>query len=174
MTTSNILTRIPENTSHLQVTKFSFVIPTLPFLKYFVQTAVIPGISTSAVRVDNPFSATWRHGDKLEYDGLTITTLVDEDIRVYEETYNWLQSLTFPQKFPQYLNKNVHDYTYHDAFLTLNTNANLPNIRIKYRDAHPVSISPIQFDAKENAHTIPTVDITFRFDIFELERVFTS
>jgi hypothetical protein len=172
MTNQSPLTRIPENTSFLQVTKFSFVIPTLPFLRYFVQGCSIPGISTSAVRVDNPFSATWRHGDKLEYDTLTISTLVDEDLRVYEETYNWLVALTFPEKFPQYIrSKDAKTSPYHDGFLTLNTNANLPNIRIKFTHMHPVSISSLQFSTTDNANTIPTLDIVFRYDLLEIERL---
>ena len=172
MTTSSILTRIPENASFLQLTKFSFVIPTLPFLRYFVQEASIPALSTSPVKVENPFSATWRHGDKLVYDALTITTLVDEDIRVYEETYNWLVALTFPEKFPQYIrSKDSTKSPYHDGFLTINNNANLPNIRIKYTDMHPVSISAINFDTKINANEIPTIDLVFRYDRIEIERL---
>jgi hypothetical protein len=172
MSTDTAITRIPENTSLLQTTKFSFVIPTLPFLRYFTQGCAIPGVSTSAVRVDNPFSATWRHGDKLEYDQLTITSLVDEDLRVYEETMNWLIALTFPEKFPQYIRaRDKKASPYHDAYLTINTNANLPNIRIKFTECHPLSISAIQFSAADNADVIPTIDIGFRYDLMNIERL---
>lgn len=156
MTTNSLLTRIPVNTSFLQVTKFSFVIPSLPFLRYFVQGCLIPGISTAAVKVENPFSATWRHGDKLEFGDLIITSLVDEDLRVYEETYRWLEALTFPEKFPQYIrSKDSKASPYHDGFLTINTNANIPNIRIRYTDMHPVSVSDIKFTTTLNANETP-------------------
>lgn len=172
MTTNSILTRIPENASFLQTTKFSFVIPSLPFLRYFVQACPLPGISTSPVRVENPFSATWRHGDKLEYEPITITTLIDEDLRVYEETFDWLNALTFPEQFPQYIRaKDSSKSPYHDALLTINNNANLPNIRIKFTDAHPISMSSIQFTTTDNANIIPTIDIVFRYDRIEIERL---
>ena len=119
----------PENSSFLQANKFTFSFATLPFLKYFCQTVNIPGVSTSPVTVDNPFSNTYRHGDKLLYDQMNITIIVDEDMRVWEETYNWLQALTFPKEFRQYFrNSNGRQTAYHDGILTINTNANNPKV----------------------------------------------
>ena len=77
MTIESALTRMPDNLSFTQPTKYSFVIPNLPFAKYFCQSVNIPGVSTSAAEVENPFSVTYRHGDKLVRDPLTITFLVD-------------------------------------------------------------------------------------------------
>jgi len=132
----------------------------------------MPGFSTSAVKVENPFSPTYRHGDKIEHEPLTITSLVDEDLRVYEENYNWLLSLTFPEKFPQYVrSKDRKADPYHDGFLTLNNNANLPNIRVRFTHMHPVSISSIQLTTTENANVIPTIDIVFQYDLLEIERL---
>lgn len=172
MTIDSAIARIPTNGSFLQTTKFTFVIPTLPFLRYFVQDVAIPSVSTSAVKVENPFSATWRHGDKLEYESLTVTTLLDEDMRVWEETYNWIRALTFPHQFPEYVRSiDNRASPYHDGFLTLNTNANLPNIRFKFTHMHPVSISSIQFSTTSNANVPMTVDIVFRYDLLEIERL---
>ena len=80
MSNTSVLTKIPENTSFLQPTRFSFLFPELPFLRYFCQSVSIPGVSTNAVSVETPFSNTFRHGDKLNYDGLNITAIIDEDI----------------------------------------------------------------------------------------------
>ena len=99
MSNSSACSTQPENSSFLQPNKFTFSFPTLPFLKYFCQTVNIPGVSTSPVTVDNPFSNTYRHGDKLMYDQMNLSVIVDEDIRVWEETYNWLLALTFPSEF---------------------------------------------------------------------------
>ena len=95
MTIESFTTNTPENTSILQSTKFTFLIPDKPFLKYFCQTVSIPSVSTSEIQVPTPFSATYRHGEKLNYDALVITALMDEDLRVWEETYNWLVSLNY-------------------------------------------------------------------------------
>jgi hypothetical protein len=172
MTTQSLLTKIPENTSFLQPTKFTLVFPTLPFLRYFGQTATVPGISTSPVSVETPFSNTWRHGDKLVYSELSVNAIIDEDMRLWEETYNWLVALTKPQSFTQYIRyHNKKEMVYHDAILTINTNANNPNIRFKFTNLHPISLGGVNFNVSDNANTTLTADIIFRYDYFELLRL---
>jgi hypothetical protein len=174
MTIEALTTNTPENTSILQLTKFTFIIPDKPFLKYFCQTVQIPSVSTSEIEIPTPFSATYRHGEKLRYDPLTITAMMDEDLRVWDETYVWLKSLTRPTSFDEYPRKTRKDIStplYFDGFLTVNTNANNPNIRIKFRNCHPTSIGIVSFDTKVDADSIPTADFTFRYDYFEIERL---
>lgn len=172
MSNTSVLTKIPENTSFLQPTRFSFLFPELPFLRYFCQSVSIPGVSTNAVSVETPFSNTFRHGDKLNYDGLNITAIIDEDIRVWEETYNWLVALTFPKNFTEYIRfYDDKKSPYHDGVLTINTNANIPNIRAKFTNCHPVSLGGINFDTKLDASTVITADISFRYDVFEITRL---
>jgi hypothetical protein len=173
MTTQSNLTSTPDNTSILQPTKYTFIIPDLPFARYFCQTVSLPGVSTSAVTVPTPFSETYRHGDKLIYENFSINAIIDEDIRVWEETYNWLVSMTFPERFSQYRKRNFNQKSdiYYDGVLTINTNSNLPNIRVKFFNCHPTNLGSIQFSTSENAQTIPTADITFRYDRFVIERI---
>lgn len=172
MTTKSPLTEVPVNTSLLQSTKFQFSFPTLPFLRYFCQGAAIPGISTTAPVQNVPFAAVYRHGDTLQFDPLTITAIVDEDMRVWEETHNWLVALTKPQNFRQYIRSiNGNETPYHDGILTMLTNANVPSLRFKFTFCHPLSISAIQVNAADSADVILTVDIVFRYDQIELERL---
>lgn len=172
MTNQTFLADVPENTSFLQSTKFTFVIPDLPFAKYFCQTVNLPGVSTSAASFETPFSKVNLHGDKLVYDPLTITFLVDEDLRVWEETYDWLKSLTFPHEFGEYNRRGVKkvEQKYYDGALTITNNANRDNIRILYSRVHPLSLSGIQFSTMENADNIITAAVTFSYDTFVIER----
>jgi hypothetical protein len=172
MSNQSLITTIPENTSFLQSAKFSFLFPELPFLRYFCQSVTLPGVSTTPVGVENPFSRTYRHGDKLNYDSISITCIVDEDMRVWEETYNWLVALTFPKTFEEYVRfYNKQKSPYHEGILTVNTNANTPNLRIKFLNCHPISISGINFDTKVDAGFTITTDISFRYDTFEITRL---
>lgn len=173
MAIESLTINTPENTSILQSTKFTFIIPDKPFLKYFCQTIYIPSVSTTEIVVPTPFSNTYRHGDKLNFEPITITALMDEDLRVWQETYNWLKSLTRPSSYEEYARKDKMDKTeiYFDGFLTINTNANKPNLRIKFHNCHPTSIGMVNFDTKVDADVIPTADFTFRYDLFEIERL---
>lgn len=170
MALSNML-NIPENSSFLQTTKYSFIIPSLPFAKYFCQSVTMPGVSTSEVTVSTPFVDTYRHGDKLVFEPLSLTFLVDEDMRTWEESFNWLTSLTFPQKFGQYRTiKANKTEAYYDGVLTINTNANIPNMRIKFARCHPTSLTGIDFNSSDTADVTPSATITFRYDYYEIER----
>lgn len=174
MTIEALTTNTPENTSILQLTKFTFIIPDKPFLKYFCQTVQIPSVSTNEIEVPTPFSATYRHGEKLRYDPLTITAMMDEDLRVWQETYDWLKSLTRPTSFEEYprqSKREIYKPLYFDGYLTVNTNANNPNLRVKFHNCHPASIGMVSFDTKVDADSIPTADFTFRYDYFEIERL---
>lgn len=173
MAIESFASNTPQNSSILQLARFTFIIPDKPYLKYFCQSVSLPGVSTSPIAVHTTFSTTYRHGDKLEFEPLTVTAIVDEDMRIWQETYNWLAGLTRPATYDEYLRKSRQDKTpiYFDGFLTVNTNANNPNIRYKFHNCHPISIGGINFDTKSDADNIPTCDFTFRYDLFEVERV---
>lgn len=173
MTTESALTSIPENTSLLQPTKFTFVVPDLPFATYFCQEANIPGISTNPVEQPNPFTSVWRHGDKPVWGDLSLTVLVDEDLRVWEETFNWIVSYVKPTDFAEYRNRNGQQRSpvYHDGVLTINTNANLPNLRILFKEIHPFSISPVTFDMTIPEAPVIRTTVLFKYDYFQFERM---
>jgi hypothetical protein len=173
MTKESSLTRIPSNTSLLQPTKFTLEFPHMPFLRYFLQKFPLPSMSTSAPRqVANGFSDIKRHGDKLEWEDLVVTALIDEDMRVWEETKDWLHSLTTPNRFEEYVRfRDPSGKPYHDAVLTVNTNANLQNIRFKFTNLHPISLGSVLFDTTSNADNILVADIVFAYDQYYLERV---
>jgi len=171
MTTSPLI-QIPTNTSLLQESRFIFQIPTLPFLRYFVQETTIPDVSTAAVEVATPFVSTYRHGGTLRYAPLTVSILIDEDLRSWEETYDWMVALTKPTNFAEYGRFKKSDASlYHDAILTINTNSNLPNLRVVFSDCHPISLSGLEFTSKQNATITPTAQITFRYDYYKITRL---
>jgi hypothetical protein len=133
----------------------------------------IPSVSINPIAVPTPLTNTYRHGDKIEFEALTITAIVDEDMRIWQETYDWMKGLANPITTDQYLRKSLQDTTpiYFDGFLTVNTNANNPNIRFKFLNCHPTSLGGVDFDTKTDADNIPTCSITFRYDLFEVERL---
>lgn len=172
MTTETFITRTPENTSLLQATKYTFTVPNLPFAKYFCQSVTMPGVATGAVPVSNPFSDVFRHGVKLSYEELSITFIVDEDLRVWEETYNWLRGVALPTKFQEYVKHyDSRNPIYYDGILTVNTNANLPNVRFKFKDCHPTNLSGITFNTSDSADNTITAELRIRYDYFEIERL---
>lgn len=171
MAISSAISQIPENTNFLQTAKFTFLLPNLPFMKFFCQSVQMPGVTTSDVIRQTPFHDQYHHGDKLVYDYLTLTFLIDEDLRVWEESYNWLKSLTFPNGFPEYVKNGNGGRPYYDGILSTQTNAFNSNIRIHFKNCHPISLGGISFATSDSPNLTPTADITLRFDIFSFERL---
>lgn len=172
MSKETFITRIPENSNLLQPTKYTFVIPDLPFAKYFCQTVNLPDVSTSAVEVPTPFSVTKRHGDTLRWSDLSMSVLVDEDLRVWEETLEWLKSLTKPTTYEEYgKRKGIPFSKYYDGILTINTNSNIPLMRIKFYNVHPTSMGQLIFDTTQTAEQTITLDMAFSYDYFEVQRL---
>lgn len=172
MTIDNTTLLYNFNDNFLQATKFSVVIEGLPYLSYFCQTLIIPGVSTSEVDVPTPYSDYFVTGDKLQYDYLTFTFLVDEDLRVWEESFNWLQGITYPLDSNQYA-KQKQKGTYHDATVIIHTNSNLDNLVFKFANCHPVSLGPLSLDFSSNADNVIVADLTLRYDYFTIERPIT-
>lgn len=173
MSKTSVLTQISENKSLLQPAKFTFEPTTLPFLRYFVQSVSLPSVNTTAaVQVAMGFSDIKRHGDKLRFDQLVISALIDEDMRVWEETYDWLCALTKPDRFEQYVRfYDKKKDPYHDAVLTVNTNSNIPNIRFQFTNCHPVSLGAVHFTETQNADNVLVADITFEYDQYYIKRI---
>lgn len=172
MSAESAISRIPDNGNLLQATKYTFIIPELPFARYFCQSVILPSVSTSEIMMPTPFSDTYRHGDKLVYEPITLTVIVDEDLKVWEETHNWLKALTSPTNFEEYRRiKSRIIPAYYDGILTINTNANIPNLRLKFRNCHPISLGSIQFSSSDSADTTILTDITFRYDYYDIERI---
>jgi len=155
----------PINDNILQLSKFSIIIPNLKTSQYYCQDVTFPGVSTTAAEVPTPFVSTYRHGDKLTYEVLGVTIICDEDMRAWEEIYNWFRSFTFPHEFPEYKGTSYQDIT-----LIPHKNSNLANFKVKYIDCHPTSLSGLRFSTKTGPEQIPTFDISIRYDTFFIER----
>ena len=180
MTATN---RAPGNKDLLQSTKFRVTFDRLPGTTYFCQTANFPGVSLTEIPRQTPFVDLYVPGEKIVYDTFNITFLVDEDLRSWTEIHDWIRGITFPTDFKEYLDLQRMDKSpymrasfnnkpqYSNGILTLYTNKNNPNFRVKFVDLFPTSLSTILFSSQDSAENIVTADATFRFSYYEYERI---
>lgn len=170
----------PSNQSLAQTTKFKLSFERLPEVTFFCQSINLPGLSTSEVAQNTPFVDLYSPGDKLVYEPLQLSFLVDEDYRSWFSVHDWIRGLTFPENFAEYDNlKNYSRFPakeikgtpqFSDAVLTVYTNQNNPNLRITFKDCFPTSVSGLTFSTQNSADNIFAADATFRFSYFTIER----
>lgn len=167
---SNAIIQQPQNKNLLSPNKFIFSISKSPYLVYYVQSVRLPGVSSSPATMETPHSLLHFTNDKLQFETLNITFLVDEDMKVWEETFNWMKGISFPNEHKQYRDQKAKEHLYSDAILELNTNNNTPNFKIKYKNCFPISLGAIDLSFKDNPENSITSDVTFSIDTFEFER----
>jgi len=156
-------------TNFLSSVEFRFTIKRLPNVEFFIQGANLPGINTGYTTQPSPFKNIYRHGDKLEYDELILTCIVDEQMQSYIETWNWLESLAKPRSFDQYKAiKESEDGLYSDATLTILNSSKNANIEIQFEDLFPTAVSGIELDTKQTDVNPPTVTLTFRYNAYRI------
>ncbi len=170
MSNDTSIIRTPGNTNFISPDKFFFVIPTLPFGNYFGQAITVPGVNTSVAGRESPLLLMPHHGDKLVYDPLTVSLLIDEDMRAWEEMYNWMKGFTKPFGHPEYANQKKKGI-YHDGVLGLNTNTHNSNLKIKYINMWPMALSGFYLSFAEDSNTQLTCDVTFSYESFTIERI---
>jgi hypothetical protein len=91
MTTTNSLSRQPTKLDYASPTQFKFSIIKLPKVEYFCTAANIPGITLGgALSQVTPLKDVPLPGDKLTYEPLQMTFLVDENLENFQEIHGWL------------------------------------------------------------------------------------
>jgi|TARA_B100000029_G_scaffold183409_1_gene180969 hypothetical protein len=184
------LERQPEKLDYLSPTQFRFGIHQLPKVEFFVQTCNLPGLSMGNTEIANPFKNIPVMGDKIEYEDLNITFLVDEYLENYLQLSNWLTGIGFPEKREQFrTHRDVESNTpagggvpsvdtvgvavadkamYSDANLMVLSNKNNPIVEIDFKNVFPTSIGSIQFDGGATDVEYLTCDVTFKYQIYEI------
>lgn len=169
------INRNPTNPNFLHPNKFQLNFSRMPNTTFFCQAVNLPGVSMGEILQPTPFVDLYRPGEKILYDTLNITFIVDEDLTSWREIHDWIRGLTFPKDFSEYrrlpqLSKFASDTTpqYADATLTLLTSSNNVNYRIVLHECFPTSLSSLMFSAADSPDSVLTSDATFRFSYFDI------
>ena len=201
MTTTNANSRQPTKLDYASPTQFRFSIIKLPKVEYFATAANIPGITLGQANQPTPLKDIPIPGDKLEYDNLNITFLVDENLENYREIHGWLTGLGFPKDNEQFRNlqnagsdrfpttkntglnkelgqirKAVQDDggLYSDATLFVLTSKNNANLEVRFRDLYPVSLSGLDYNQQQTYIQYLTANVSFAYKIYEFATVGAS
>ena len=182
--------RQPDKLDYLSPTQFRFGIHQLPKVEFFVQTCNLPGLTMNNTEIPNPFKNIPVMGEKIEYEDLNLTFLVDEYLENYLQLHQWLTAIGFPEKREQFrthrdvtsntpasggtpsvetINSAVADKAmYSDAYLMILSNKNNPIVEIDFKNVFPTSIGGLSFDGGATDVEYLTCDVTFKYQIYEI------
>ena len=193
MTTSTSpLNRQPSKLDYTSPTQFRFLINQLPKVEYFTTEANIPVITLSEIEYGTPLKNIPLLGDKLTYENLDITFIVDENLENYIEMHTWLTAIGFPKDRKQFSefrsatsnvstntrgeSKDIGDVKastperamYSDAMLTILTNKNNPVVECRFRDVFPTSLSGLTYSQNQTDVEYLTATVSFKYEIYEI------
>ena len=191
-TETSPLNRQPSKLDYSSPTQFRFLINQLPKVQYFTVAANIPGITLGEGVFNTPLKDIPLLGDKLTYEDLTITFIVDENLENYIEMHTWLTGIGFPKDRSQFKDfrsttsnmstttrgesKDIGDVRAttpelamtSDSVMTILTNKNNPVVECRFKDVFPTSLSGLTYSQNQTDVEYLTAEVNFKYQIYEI------
>ena len=201
MTTNNTMGRQPTAQDYASPTQFRFNIIKLPKVEYFCTAVNVPGISLGGTMSQaTRFKDLPIPGDKLTYEPLTMTFLVDENLENFQEIHGWLVGLGFPRDHAEFRNllSSGNDRfptgnssvstepgkvkygapktgaSFSDATLTVLTSKNNAQLEVRFRNLFPTSLTGLDYNQQSTDVNYLTATVTFSYDIYDFATVGSS
>lgn len=156
----------PSNVNYLYQTLFKFEIFRLPKMEYFIQRVNLPGFGADA-NLEQPtrFVAAKHPNSRVNYENLTMTFLVNEDMSNWREIYEWMRTIYLTKDSKNFESKISTHFT--DGSLHILNSAMNPKLQVRFRNLLPVSLSGFEFDSSVTDISPFTATITFAYDYYE-------
>lgn len=145
---------------------FHFEIHNLPQFSYGAQTFELPGINMGYATRPTPLLDIPEPGDKVDFQDLIITFLVDEQLENYKEIWKWMMHLAYPRTTKQYRDLVTGQSNYmRKSDITMNTLTNKFNVmnEVKFIDCFPYALTGILFNAANPEVEHPVATASFQY-----------
>jgi len=143
-----------------------------PNIQFFAQQVQHPSMDMNATEV--PYRRVGNivtPGDTLSFGTVSMDILMDENMNVYQEIYDWMKRLVEEEHKANTGRMRTTDAdaqaSYCDIRISVLTSHNNISRTIRYTNALPTSLGDVTFAATQDGQYI-TFPASFRFDYFEL------
>ena len=199
MTDTNIIDRTPSKFDYASPIQFRFKMTKLPTVEFFVQSANIPGITLGDTTLPTPLKDISMPGDKLTYQTLEVSFLVDENLNNYKEIHDWMTGIGFPQDHKQFADVLAtgsdrfsgstastaavgsgkpaplsEGGIYSDATLIVLNNKNIAKTEIRFQNVYPTSLGSLSYDIKASDVDYLQVSASFNYMYYDIVQISSS
>ncbi|RPG29002.1 MAG: hypothetical protein CBB72_016405 [Muricauda sp. TMED12] len=154
---------LTSNLNYLAPTSFRMTIDKLKFpnVEYSVQSVFIPDITVPAAPLSTPQRRLGIVGDKIDYAPVTLTFLIDEDLKNYIEIHDWMLGTVNQKDTAEYRKER-------DMTLSIISSHNNVTKQLQFVDAFPSSLSSLPFDVTITDITYLQAQVTFEYSYFKI------
>ena len=166
----------------------------LPKTTWFCTAANIPGITLGEAQYPTPMSDMFVVGDKLTFETLNITFLVDEELQNYRELWDWLVGMGSPVNHSQWSTiltkgdsairqfgtddtdprtKTTYEESnlYSDSTLIVYNSKNKAKVNVQFKNMFPTSLSALEYSQELTDVEYFKASASFRYLYYEFETV---
>ena len=111
-------------------------------------------------------------GDTISFSELSISFILDENMKAYTELYEWMEysiNNEFVGQGPRSKKINPELPTQADISVSILSSHNNQSTRILYKGCSPTSLSGLQLSSVASSVDYLTFDVTFQFTGFEFK-----
>ena len=168
----------------------------IPKTTWFCTAANVPGITLVEASYPTPMADMFVAGDKLTFETLNITFLVDEELQNYRELWEWIVGMGAPVSHSQWTtgltkgdgltttfsavgtddninprqkSTSTEKNLYSDATLIVYNSKNMPKVNVKFKDMFPTSLSALEYSQDLTDVEYFKASATFRYLYYEFE-----
>lgn len=161
----------------------------MPETSFVVQEVNLPGVSANPAKINAP-GLVVRHGpDRLNYEPLTVSFVVDEEFRTHRELHRWLVGMTGGEDRTLLTHEFLQthrDYIWPDnssvsqrfsqlqsttAGLTIVNEAKIPLLRVVFYNLYVTSLGPVQFSITQDPINVMSSTATFEYDFYSIVEI---
>lgn len=175
-----------ENRNYLSPTGFYFTVVRAPKVGFFGTQINLPAIDLPEATQVNYLKNIPRAGDKMSFQDLTLTFIVDEDLVNFMEIQRWMRGLGYPESLEEIYEweKKTNDYDYpsnyqhenrlnlySDGTLLIYNSQQIPHMKVVFEDLWPSNLTLLQFDSQLSTEQFIKASVTFKYKIYNIKEV---
>ena len=164
----------------------------LPKTTWFCSAANIPGITLGEAQYPTPMTDMIVTGDKLTFETLNITFIVDEELQNYRELWDWMVGIGAPKSHDQWTSvlsegdgavrqfgandkdprtKLTYEESnlYSDATLIVYNSKNMAKVNVQFKNMFPTSLSSLEYSQELTDVEYFHATASFRYLYYEFE-----
>ena len=169
----SVLQALPDNLSYLSPIGFKFQLAKFPEVNYFCQSATIPGVSLGQIDLPTPQATGYMSGDEVQFDELSISFIIDENMKNWLSIYDWIMALGAPhredyQKLKQLKTDNTERT---QAQLIVLSSSMNPQLTFYFEEVWPMNLSSVEFNTTGTDIDYVTASVSFRYDTYRVENL---